>query len=78
MSKKIKVGWQLEAMQDIEFDAVDPKMTDEELVWDRLKNGLRKRTLRDILSEDLGAQLRKEIDKDIIESLIKIANKEDK
>lgn len=51
------------------------KLTEEEqLVWERLKHGLEKeKTLGDLMSETFGAELCKEIDRQIIADLYKMA-----
>ena len=56
----------------------DPNMTPEERVWDRLKNGIRRKSFDAEMSKIIGDNIKKKIDKDIIEALINEAKKEQK
>ena len=51
----------------------DPNLTDEELVWERLIHGVRKERLDTILQQTLAEELRKEIDKDLLKHIRKLA-----
>ena len=56
----------------------DPNLTDEELVWERLMHGVRKERLDKVLADTLAAELAKEIDKEILADMMRIAKDLDK
>ena len=73
MSKKFKFK-----CSDTMINTEDPNLTDEELMWERLKHGIQEESIDDLLATAFTEELRKEIDVEILRDIKRIANDFDK
>jgi len=71
MSKKFKSGYTM-------VNTEAPNLTDEELMWERLKHGIQEESIDDLLATAFTEELRKEIDAEILRDIKRMAKDFDK
>jgi len=63
---------------DTMINLEDPNLTDEELMWERLKHGVREERLDKIVADTMAEEIRKEIDAKMLKDMLAIAKDMDK